>query len=217
MWLLHKHYAHRIPSVSYAFGLYDKENVLCGICTYGMPPLTNVKFICDRLEMNDILELNRLCIVDNHQKNLLSYFIGQTFKLLPQNIVLLSYADINQDHHGYVYQATNWIYTGLGSIGTKEYTLHNKQIHSRHLNKQEFFMNKKLFYNDKKTFDENFINIGGGIKKNLPKHRYIMFVGEKRFKKKMMKELKLPVLPYPKGDNKRYDTSYKPKTQGLLF
>ena len=34
-WLLHKHYAKRIPSISYAFGLFDTD--LIGILTIGKP------------------------------------------------------------------------------------------------------------------------------------------------------------------------------------
>jgi len=29
--------------------------------------------------------------------------------------VVVSYADTSQNHHGYIYQATNWIYTGLSA------------------------------------------------------------------------------------------------------
>ena len=50
-----------------------------------------------------------------------------------------------------------------------------------------------------------------------PTHRYFMFLGNKKEKKDMLLEFKWDTLPYPKGDNKRYDTSYKPKTQELLF
>ena len=35
-WLLKKHYAHRIPSIVYSFGLYDGIH-LVGVCTYGIP------------------------------------------------------------------------------------------------------------------------------------------------------------------------------------
>jgi len=38
VWLLKKHYAHRLPSICYSFGLYDKNNTLVGVCTYGEPP-----------------------------------------------------------------------------------------------------------------------------------------------------------------------------------
>ena len=33
-WILYKHYAHRIPPIMYAFGLF-KGGILQGICTFG--------------------------------------------------------------------------------------------------------------------------------------------------------------------------------------
>ena len=51
----------------------------------------------------------------------------------------------------------------------------------------------------------------------LPKHRYVYFKGFKTFKQKCKKNLKLDVLEYPKGENKRYDSSYIPQTQNKLF
>ena len=33
----------------------------------------------------------------------------------------------------------------------------------------------------------------------------------------MKKDLKIKTLSYPKGDNNRYDASYKPQTQAKLF
>lgn len=35
--ILNVHYAHRLPSISYAYGLYDGSELI-GICTYGSPP-----------------------------------------------------------------------------------------------------------------------------------------------------------------------------------
>ena len=36
-------------------------------------------------------------------------------------------------------------------------------------------------------------------------------------KKIMVKDLKMNIYPYPKGKNKRYDTSYEPLIQCRLF
>ena len=36
-WLLYKHYAKRIPSIEYSFGLYN-DSILVGVCTFGCPP-----------------------------------------------------------------------------------------------------------------------------------------------------------------------------------
>lgn len=51
----------------------------------------------------------------------------------------------------------------------------------------------------------------------LPKHRYVLFKGSKSFKKQCLKNLKLDVHKYPKGENKKYDASYQPSTQIQLF
>ena len=49
------------------------------------------------------------------------------------------------------------------------------------------------------------------------KHRYFYFLGTRKQKQEMRDSLTYTVEPYPKGDNKRYDSSYNPNTQGLLF
>jgi hypothetical protein len=49
------------------------------------------------------------------------------------------------------------------------------------------------------------------------KHRYFFFLGNKYHKKQMKNQLPYTIEPYPKGDNKRYDASYKPTTQSKLF
>ena len=51
----------------------------------------------------------------------------------------------------------------------------------------------------------------------LPKHRYIYFKGDKRFKKQCKKNLQLKTYKYPKGNNKRYDAKYTPTIQTKIF
>tara|TARA_Y100001972_G_scaffold107708_1_gene137130 strand:- start:457 stop:1125 length:669 start_codon:yes stop_codon:yes gene_type:complete len=203
-WLLYKHYAKRIPSISYAFGLY-KNNILIGICTYGVPIS---KELCDNLlgieYRKKIYELNRLCVNEGLPKNVLSYFLSNTFKMLPKPLALVSYADTSQGHNGYIYQATNWIYTGL-SVANIDWKLKGTNRHSRTLGGQ---------YNAEymKAHPEMFEKV-----KRSRKHRYIMLLGNKKQKKIMKKRLSYKIENYPKGKNKRYDSSYKPSTQTILF
>lgn len=130
-WLLYKHYAHRIPSISFAFGLFTKDKILVGVCTYGRPVAHSlVKNAFQGHYQEDFLELNRLCVNDGLPKNTLSFFVSQTLKLLPKPKVIVSYADTSQNHHGYIYQATNWIYTGL-SVKFKDYMVKGyEHLHS---------------------------------------------------------------------------------------
>ena len=213
-WLLNKHYAKRLPSISYSFGLF-KDKELVGVCTYGIPASDQLLRCCGDGYKQIAFELNRLIKNDGLGKNTQSYFVAQTFKLLPKPIIIISYSDPNNGHNGYTYQSLNFLYTGKVG-GTSEYEFNNKQIHARHMNKN-WFKKNKLHYNCLITFNKNFERIGGRVIKTKPKNRYIMFLGSKTQKKNMLKNLKYDIKPYPKGDNDNYDTSYKPTIQGKLF
>jgi len=186
-WILKKHYAKRIPSISYVFGLYI-EDKLSGVCSFGYPPnynYNNGKCIFYTLQILT-LELNRLIINDGLPKNTLSQFVANSLKLLPSPSVIVSYADPNNGHHGYIYQATNWIYTGP-STPKHRYTFANGET---------FDIRRGI---DKKGEIVK-------IEKLLPTYRYLFFNGDKRQIKQMKRELKMNNLPYPKGDNQRYDS-----------
>ncbi len=198
-WLLYKHYAKRIPSISYSFGLFD-NNTLQGVLTIGKPASNALCIgVCGKHNSKYVYELNRLCVNDNLKKNVLSYFLSQCLKML-NNIILVSYADTSQNHNGYIYQATNWIYTGLSAKRTERYDINNPNKHSKSITD-----NKKNKYQDL------------AIRERPQKHRYIFFIGSKKQNKKWLKELNYKPQSYPKGENKHYDTSYKTITQRELF
>ena len=115
-WLLHKHYAKRMCSISYAFGLYDNK-FLVGVCTFGYPP--NYNYNNGSCIFNNFkclsLDLNRLVINEGLHNNALSFFVSKCLKKLPKPSCVVSYADQNNGHNGYIYQATNFIYSGLST------------------------------------------------------------------------------------------------------
>lgn len=190
-WLLEKHYARRLPSISYAFGLYGGRD-LVGILTIGKPAANGICVgSCGKPYAGYVYELNRLCVSEGLEKNVLSFFVGQSFKLITDDLIVVSYADTSLGHHGYIYQATNWVYTGLSAIRTDPKGRPNQ--HSRH------------------------IKCEAGLERVIRprKHRYFYFIGKRA--KEFRRSLIYPVLPYPKGDNQRYDASYEPVTQALLF
>lgn len=213
-WLLKKHYAHRIPSIVYSFGLYDGIH-LVGICTYGIPPQNNCLLMCGEEYKKHVIELNRLIKNDGLEKNVQSWFVARTFEMLPKPMIVLSYSDPNNGHFGYTYQALNFLYTGEGGAD-KEYVFNGYQYSMRHI-KDYWFKANKLPFDEKLTIDKNFLNAGGTIIPMTKKRRYVIFLGDKRQKKDMMKKLIWKILPYEKGQNERYDTSYQTVTQTTLF
>jgi len=218
-WLLYKHYAKRTPSISYAFGLFNEHNILSGVCTFGMPP---TPFFSKLFENGTYVELNRLVISDGLDKNVLSFFVSRCIKALG-NMIIVSYADANMKHNGYIYQATNWIYTGLGRVdqndlrGVNRFYFGNKEFHERHIPETMAAFNFKIDNN--LTKNENWVANGGKIIKQERKHRYFYVTGNNHFVKKNEDIIKnhFIIYPYPKGDNQRYDASYKPTIQTSLF
>lgn len=213
-WILKKHYAGRMPSISYSFGLYDETNILNGVITFGMPQSPDLRVnVCGEKYYNNVYELNRLCVNDGLEKNVLSFFVSQSLKMLPDMTIVVSYADANYNHHGYIYQATNFYYTGNGG-DSREFLLWGKQWSTRSL-KERLKNNKQWDYN--LTYSENVEKLGGKIIKLKPKYRYVFFCGNKKQKKELLNNLKWDILEYPKGQNERYDSSYNPTIQTELF
>lgn len=191
LWMIkEKHYAQRVPSISYAYGLYIDEK-LVAVCTYGKPASHSLCIgLLGKEYAKKVYELNRLIAICKLPKNALSWFVSQTLKLLkPLDLAIVSYADEGAGHFGYIYQATNFIYTGKTQERTDKYVPNGG--HSRH-------------YTDEFNHLRKF---------RTSKHRYVYFTGKSR--KKFIKLLKYPVMPYPKGDNTRYVLGDKIKAKVL--
>ena len=90
--ILNVHYAKRMPSISYAFGLF-KDGKLQGVCTFGSPASHFLCIgVCGVEHQSKVLELNRLVLTDN-KKNQASFLIAKSLKLLPKPKIIVSYAD----------------------------------------------------------------------------------------------------------------------------
>ena len=196
-WILHKHYAKRIPNIKYAYGLFE-DRVLAGVVTFGIPPSDSLcRGICGDEFKYQVLELNRLCI-NSDIKNSASILVARSMKLLPTGTIVVSYADTSMGHIGYVYQATNFIYTGLSAKRTERYDPKRPNRHSK-------TVTESMNYNDL------------AVRDRPRKHRYIYFVGSCGWKNKMRKKLNYEEQPYPKGEPSRYDASYQPNVQTVMF
>lgn len=296
-WLLKKHYAKRLPSISYSFGLFNIQNILQGVLTFGMPPSpTLAESICGENYSKIVLELNRLVVNDGLEKNVLSYFVSKCLTLIPKPRIIISFSDANMGHNGYIYQACNFLYTGESSNTTKlidkngvEFHFRNvghyqknnrlnvglvkRRLNEENINKVEVAEYLRKFKGDIKAKDLDkvfgykdtcshwfrtdagfsFPNIDDWLRLKeilklddslddkmlpfemiadsneiikklelkkiniLPKHRYVLVSATSRDKNKIMSKFKLEIKKYPKGENKRYDASYKPSVQMQLF
>lgn len=209
-WLKNVHYAKRIPIVNYAFGFFT-DNRLEGVITYGQPPSQHLcEGIAGKSNASLVLELNRL-VFRNPIKNGPSELVGQSLRMLPKPTIVVSFADIGQGHVGYIYQATNFLYTGL-SAKRKDWKIKGMEnLHSRSISAMAEGQENPAEWL-RQRFGDDFY-----AEERPRKHRYIYICANKKDRKRIQAELLYSIEPYPKGDSQRYDISYQPTSQGQLF
>jgi len=196
-WILHKHYARRDAPASYCFAAYD-QTVMVGVVTYGTPASAPLRAgICGEQYQHCVLELNRLCC--DGPANTASRLIGQSIRLLDGPHVLVSYADTAAGHVGYVYQATNWVYTGLSAKRTDWKVAGREHLHGQTI-ADEFRGIPKRADAMREKYGDDFY-----LAPRPRKHRYVMFVGTRTERRNMQAALRYPVLPYPKGESAKHE------------
>lgn len=137
------HYLHRSCNIRWAWGIEVDREILGVLTVGSLGSPTATRGVIGETEeasrnpfsrSKDVFELNRLWVSDSlpvsevqgtdrktgnprvHRHGVESKFIGWCLHQLKKeypNIILISYADGSKAHVGYVYQATNWIYTGM--------------------------------------------------------------------------------------------------------
>ena len=212
------HYTHKWTLCTVAYGVYIKKYIestffggfdseLIGVLVYGNAVGRNASTSISSLLTNDnVLELTRLWIADGYGKNIESYCIAESFRLLNQeypNIkCVLSYADSEVGHTGTIYQATGFLYQGDNYVdialmpnysvsldGPPNYNwIHSRSVYA----KWKTHSVDKLKERIGRTFWR---------KRESGKHRYIKFISSKIENKKLIKSLKHKVLPYIKNTN----------------
>lgn len=188
--IMPRHYSGRKPQITKAFGLYENGN-LVAVCTFGKPATPRLcEGICGKEYAHCVYELNRLVRVEEF-KGQLSQFVSKCLReLKKENWIVVSYADSGMSHHGYIYQACNFLYTGCTKQRTDKYGGGGTQ-HPRHI-----------------------IDCQNTVRQiRTSKYRYVYFcTSDKKLKKEWLNHLNYEILPYPKGDNENYilGTIYKP-------
>lgn len=191
--VLNKHYSRRASIFWAGFGL-EEDGQITGVAVYGQPSPPIQKHAFKDREFR-LYELARV-VVQSKTKNASSFLVANSLKLLePKPCAVISYADMEQNHCGIIYQATNWLYTGATKSHDKAYIVDGKRTHPMTLR-------------DKGITDPTRWAKENGIEmvKPMDKHRYFQFVGDKRQRRFMQEKLNYPVLKsYPKCDQQRYD------------
>tara|TARA_R110002094_G_scaffold130614_1_gene124112 strand:+ start:109 stop:627 length:519 start_codon:yes stop_codon:yes gene_type:complete len=111
---------------------------MIGAMIYGIPAMYGVAERYYEDNPSVVIELNRLCCIDDTPKNTESYFIGKTLNWLKHNTkyrLVLSYADLAQGHEGIIYKASNFTDLGMTSPD-RVLIVDGEKYHSRMLTKK---------------------------------------------------------------------------------
>ena len=105
------HYSKSVPTVQYAYNVYNNNNEWCGVIVFGGGANNNLAKSFN-LKNGEVLELERVAL--NGKQEQTSKAVALAIRLLhkenPIVKMLVSYADHRQKHTGIIYKATNWIF-----------------------------------------------------------------------------------------------------------
>jgi hypothetical protein len=184
--VIKNHYLHRRAPCSFSWGLF-LAGTLCGVVMYGTPSSAPLRMgIAGKEQASNVIELTRLWVDDSVPNNGESFLIGYTLKKVNKEIVV-SFADTSQGHLGVVYQATNWLYTGLSAKRTSWTVEGLEGVHCQTIADKYTSAELKAKYGDKFT-----------LVPRPRKHRYIYFNCKGKRREELLKSLLYKVQPYPK-------------------
>lgn len=128
------HYSKNVNGLTtdYCFKLLDLNGNMIGAMIYGKIAMANVWKKYSKKE-SELIELKRLCCIDNTAKNTESFFISKTLKWLKKNTNIkkvISYADTTYLHKGTIYKASNFSYCGMTEKG-KVIIFEGKKYHDK--------------------------------------------------------------------------------------
>jgi len=185
--IIDRHYMHRVPPISCAFGLFHDEKMI-GVVTYGISASTTLRRgVCGDDQASNVYELTRLWTEDYSPKNAESFLIAASVKMLDKEIIV-TFAEINAGHVGTIYQAANFFYCGLSAkfkdpkVKGLEHQHHTTYAHGMNMQAiRDKYGEENVYYAERPR-----------------KHRYVLFNAKKKRRKDLIKLLRYEALPYPK-------------------
>jgi hypothetical protein len=176
------------PFLSERWGLWHGP-VLLGVVSYNLPTRSVCASVFGEQHLHHVWHMGRLILADDAPRNSESRLIGASLRAIqrarPDVWAVLSYAATDAGHIGYVYQATNAIYTGIGGE-TWFYVAPDGRHRATHSSGGRI--------SAARAASMGLTRREGGVK-----HRYIYVLGTKRERRERLALLCYPRLPYPKA------------------
>ncbi|MDO5504142.1 MAG: hypothetical protein Q4G67_13305 [Actinomycetia bacterium] len=181
------HYTGTGGNMSWRYGLWDGINLL-GVVSYNLPTRDTCEAVFGSEHFDKVWHMDRLAMADDAPRNSESRLIGLSLKMIqaeyPNTWGVLTYAATDVGHIGYVYQATNALYTGIG--GDSHYFTDATGVR------------RSTYLGGRGVGSARAAEMGWTRHEGGGKHRYLYILGSKTQRRHRRALLRLPVLPYPK-------------------
>ena len=134
----HFHYAKSVPTVQYAYNVYNGDNEWCGVIVFGGGANNNLASSFD-MNSGEVLELERVALNGKQEQTskAVALALKQLHKDDPLCKIVVSYSDHRQKHIGTIYQATNFLYLGVTVTSDTQYFYKGKWTHERTINSKK--------------------------------------------------------------------------------
>lgn len=193
------HYSKKIPkSKIVKIGVWE-NGIFIGVVLFSTGANNNIGKPY-QLEVTEVCELTRIAL-NGHLtpvSRILSISLQFLKKSNPRLKLVVSYADLDQGHHGGIYQATNWIYTGKSktqlSIKIHGVIDHRKTVYDRYGTNSFEWIKNNIDADAEKIHDQG-------------KHKYLMVLD-----KGIREKISLLSLPYPKRIAPKAEDSMRSQT-----
>lgn len=185
----------------YSLGEFFGPDALLGAAMFARP---GREFVARSLwaegDFGNTVELARFYTVDDPPRNLGSWLLSRSVHMLPPELeMVVAFSDPFAHHHGGLYQAASWLYTGTDDADNYHYV----DAEGRRVAKQTPWRiaqrqrQSGLFVGERPVDGERRVCAERGWVKvrDLAKHRYV-----KPRTKRARHALCKPCLPYPKPD-----------------
>ena len=182
------HYTGTGGNMSWRYGLWEGATLL-GVVAYNLPTRETCEVVFGPEHFDKVWHMGRLAMADDAPRNSESRLISLSLKMIqvnhPDTWGVLTYAATDVGHIGYVYQATNALYTGEAG-------------HSHYFT-DETGRRRSDYLGGAYVGAERAAGMGWVRSEGGPKHRYLYILGSKTQRRQRRALLRLPTLPYPKA------------------
>lgn len=187
------HYAKGGGNMMWRWGLWHRH-VLWGVVAYNLPTRRVCESVFGSEAFDRVWHMGRLVLADHAPKNSESRLISGSLHSIqrehPDCWAVVTYADTGEGHIGYVYQATNALFTGTVTAAATYV--------DKHGSRRGTFLNG-VRVDARRAAALDWTPTGrSGVK-----YRYVYLLGNRTERRARRAMLRYDVLPYPKAQDSR--------------